>query len=91
VRGAPPPIDPAIASLAVLVNHHCLRCHLVDGVGGDEGPDLSHAGKKLDAAAIERRIIDPKNVKPDSDMPAFGDKLTPTEIATLARYLAARK
>jgi len=92
LRAVPPPAtDPSISSLAVLLNHHCLRCHLIDGVGGDEGPDLSHAGKKLDAATIERRIIEPKDVKPDSDMPAFGDKLTRAEIAAVARYLAARK
>jgi ubiquinol-cytochrome c reductase cytochrome b subunit len=91
-RAAPPPaIDPSIASLAVLLNHHCLRCHLIDGVGGDKGPELSHVGKKLDAATIERRIVEPKDLKPDSDMPAFGDKLTRVEIASLARYLAARK
>ena len=92
LRGAPPPVvDSSTAALAVLINHHCLRCHLIGGVGGDKGPELSHVGKKLDAATIERRIIEPKDVKPDSDMPAFGDKLSRGQIADLAQYLAARK
>jgi len=89
--GAPPAIDAAQASLDVLVNRYCLKCHVIDGIGGDEGPELSHAGKKLDAATIAKRITDPKSVKPDSDMPSFADKLSPAEIHSIAAWVAAKK
>ncbi len=88
---APPAVDPATAQLDVLVNRNCLGCHLIDGVGGTEGPNLSKVGSKYDANSIARRINNPVDVKPDAEMPAFGRKLTPEEIHTIAAWLAARK
>ena len=89
--GPAPPQDPATLAAAVLINHNCLGCHLVDGIGGDEGPDLSHVGRKYDAASIAKRVNNPVDVKPDAEMPAFGGKLTPAQIQTVAAWLAARK
>jgi cytochrome c553 len=89
--GSPPAVDPRQQSLFVLVNRYCLKCHVIDGIGGDEGPELTHAGRKLDAATIAKRIADPKSVKPDSDMPSLADKLTPAEIQTIAAWVAAKK
>ena len=88
---APPTIDGQTQALMVLVNRHCLKCHHIDGVGGTQGPDLSHAGRKLDAATITRRIVKPKDLKPDSEMPAFADKLTQEEIEAIANWLSAKK
>ena len=87
----PPAIDGPTGHLMMVLNRSCLGCHLVDGVGGKEGPDLSHAGQKYDAASIERRIINPVDVKPDAEMPAFAGKLTRAEVLAIAAWLAARK
>jgi len=88
---APPAVDAATGHLDVLVNRSCLGCHVIDGVGGKEGPELSTVGRKYDAASIERRIINPVNVKPDAQMPAFGGKLAPDDIRATAAWLASRK
>lgn len=92
LRAGPPPAqDEAAARVMTIVNRSCLGCHLIDGVGGKDGPDLSRAGQKYDAATIERRIVRPVDVKPDAQMPAFGGKLTPDEIRAVAGWLGRRK
>jgi mono/diheme cytochrome c family protein len=88
---APPALDPSQQTLMMLVNRHCLKCHRIEGVGGTEGPDLSHAGRKLDPSTIARRIANPKAVKSDSEMTAFADKLSPEEIQVIAGWLALKK
>jgi mono/diheme cytochrome c family protein len=69
----------------------CITCHIVDGDGGKEGPELTHEGKKHDAAWLVKWITNPAAVNPDSDMPAFGGKLTDAEMNAVAGYLAAKK
>jgi ubiquinol-cytochrome c reductase cytochrome b subunit len=92
MRAAGPPVlDEPTRQVMILVNRSCLGCHLIGGVGGEEGPDLSHVGLKIDAATIERRINNPKSVKADTQMPAFGGKLTPAEIHAIAEWLGARR
>jgi ubiquinol-cytochrome c reductase cytochrome b subunit len=70
---------------------HCVRCHVIEGDGGTEGPDLSRAGSKHDVATLRRWIIDPESVDPDADMPAFGKRLSPDQLDAIAAYLASRK
>jgi len=57
--------------------------------------DLSHEpskiGDKLDPGMIERRLIDPKSVKEDAEMPAFADKLSPEDMKAIAQWLGKRK
>jgi nitric oxide reductase subunit C len=92
MRGGPPPgADEATARVYLTVNRFCLACHTIGGVGGREGPNLTTVGRKLDARAIERRMINPKAEQPDAEMPAFAGKLTPDEIREVARWLAAQK
>jgi len=89
--GPPPALDPAVTHVSEQFARYCFSCHTIDGAGGKDGPELSHAGLKLTAATIEQRIIDPKSVKPDSDMPAFGGKIAPEDIRAIAGWLASRK
>ena len=86
-----PALDPLTREAAGLIDHNCLRCHRIDGVGGDEGPDLSHVGRKYDAASIAKRVNNPLDVKPDAEMPAFAGKLTPAQIQTIGTWLAAKR
>lgn len=69
----------------------CIGCHSIDGDGGSDGPDLTRAGEKLDAAALRRWIEDPEAVNPITDMPAFGDRLSAEQLDAISAYLAARK
>ena len=89
--GPAPVVDPATKHVYALISHHCLRCHLIDGVGGKDGPELSKIGDKLDPGMIERRLIDPKSVKADAEMPSFADKLSPEEMKVIAGWLGKRK
>ena len=75
----------------MLFSKYCVNCHIMDGVGGKDGPELTHAGRKLDAAAIEQRIIDPAMIDPMAEMPAFDGKISPEDIKLLAGWLASRK
>ena len=71
----------------------CVSCHTIDGDGGREGPDLTHAAKSRDrtAAWFRRWITDPGLVNPDAEMPAFGGKLSDAELTAIAEYLARRE
>ena len=92
LRSSPPPaLDATTTHVYTEFARNCFSCHTVDGAGGKDGPDLSHAGLKLSPETIEQRIIDPKTVKPDSDMPAFGGKIAPEDIRAIAQWLASRK
>ena len=88
---APPVMDAATAQATVLFNRNCSSCHRIGGVGGDEGPKLDAVGSKFDAAMMSRRIVNPLSVESNAQMPAFGTKLTPDEIAAISAWLAAHK
>ncbi len=92
LRSGPPPVhDAPTRHLHVLLNRFCLNCHKIGGVGGTDGPDLSTAGLKFSADQVEQRIIDPKSVKADAEMPALGDKISAEDIRLIAAWVAARK
>jgi ubiquinol-cytochrome c reductase cytochrome b subunit len=92
LRSGPAPELPAAERQAVsLFSQHCFTCHTLDGAGGNQGPNLTGVGRKYDAASIAARVTEPLNVKPDAEMPAFGDKMTAAEINALAAWLAAHK
>jgi ubiquinol-cytochrome c reductase cytochrome b subunit len=76
---------------AAIFARHCIGCHKMEGDGGTDGPDLTHIGKKHDAAALRKWIYDPEELKPDTDMPSFGNRLTSEQLDTISSYLAARK
>ncbi len=82
---------PLTESAAVIVARYCIGCHKIDGDGGTEGPDLSHAGSEPDAATLRRWIVDPELVDPDAEMPSFGDRLSDVQLDAISRYLSSRK
>jgi ubiquinol-cytochrome c reductase cytochrome b subunit len=89
--GPPPTVDADTKKVYMTLSKFCFNCHVIDGVGGKEGPDLSQAGRKLDAAAIEQRIIDPGMVDPMAEMPSFAGRISPEDIRLVSSWLAARK
>jgi len=86
-----PGFDADTETAAAVFARHCMGCHVVDGDGGADGPDLSRGGVTRDAVFLERRIADPETVNPDAEMPAFRSRLTAAELRATARYLAGRK
>ena len=90
-RQAYPGYPPLIETTAAVFARYCVGCHKIEGDGGTDGPDLTHAGSKHDAATLRRWIVDPELVDPDADMPAFGDRLTAAQLDAISGYLASRK
>jgi cytochrome c oxidase subunit 2 len=70
---------------------HCIGCHVIDGKGGKDGPELSNIGRKHDLSALRLWIADPESVNPDAEMPAFKNRLTPDQLDAIAGYLATRR
>jgi mono/diheme cytochrome c family protein len=64
----------------------CAHCHGVDGINGDNGPDLQQVRNHMSAAQIATQIHDGSK-----SMPAFGDSLTSPEINDLVVYLHTRR
>ena len=89
--GPPPRTDAETTHVYTVFSRFCFNCHVVDGVGGKDGPALTHVGMSLSAAAIEQRIIDPLTVDPQAEMPSFADKISAEDIKKLAKWLAQRK
>ena len=90
-RDAYPGFDPERERASANFARHCIGCHVIDGDGGREGPELSRVGAKHDAAYLQRLITDPESVNPKAEMPAFESRMTADEIRGLAAFLAARR
>jgi len=80
-----------VETVGPIFARYCVGCHKIEGDGGTEGPDLTHAGEKNDAATLRRWIVDPELVDPDAEMPSFGDRLSDAQLDAISAYLAARK
>jgi len=89
--GPAPAVDANTKKLSMLFSKHCVNCHIVDGVGGKDGPELTHVGRKHDALSIAQRLVDPTMVDPMAEMPAFGGKISEEDIKLIAGWLASRK
>jgi len=90
-RASYPSIDPTTQTAAAVFARHCIGCHVVDGEGGDDGPELSKIGSTRDEAFLKRLIADPESVDANAEMPSFERRLSPAELDAIAAYLANRK
>ncbi|MDP7652794.1 MAG: c-type cytochrome [Rhodospirillales bacterium] len=74
----------------------CDACHMINGVGGDVGPNLSKIGANRDRAYLRRAILDPNaeiatGFEADM-MPAdMGEQIYVKELEVLVDYLAGLK
>jgi cbb3-type cytochrome oxidase cytochrome c subunit len=73
----------------VFIAQKCNICHVIDGVGGRLGPDLSDIGKKRTAAWFEKYLPDPRAVNPKGKMPA--QPIKGQDLKDLSAYLATLK
>lgn len=90
-RAAYPGFDQRTETAATVYARYCVGCHVIDGDGGRDGPDLSKVGGEHDQAFLERLIADPEAVDPDAEMPSFASRLSPAQLDAIAAYLASRK
>jgi len=82
---------PAAQGPRLFVLHGCQGCHMINGVGGKIGPDLTHEGTKHpDEAWQKAHLKDPRSVHTESAMPAFAS-LPEAELDALAEYLVTLK
>jgi mono/diheme cytochrome c family protein len=88
---AAPRVNASVMMAADVFGRSCGMCHAIDGDGATSGPDLSHAGKKRDAAWLHEWLSDPAAVDQAASMPAFGSLLSDDEMNAIVGYLAARK
>lgn len=71
----------------------CLRCHTVDGVGGNAGPNLSAVGSRLAPSRIVLAMIEPgAEIAPGygsvSAMPPMAPLLKPAEVRDIVSFLS---
>lgn len=75
---------------AIFKAQGCLACHMLGGVGGKIGPDLSRVGSRRDKEWIEEQLRNPKSHNPSSIMPSYA-KLPEKDREDLADYLSGLK
>ncbi len=82
--GTPRPGD------AIFKAQGCSACHMISGIGGNTGPDLTHVGGRRDKEWIEEQLRNPKAHNPKSIMPSYA-RLVDKDLDDLADYLAGLK
>jgi len=82
----PPEETAAIRRGMQLVNRYmCLGCHQIDGVGGEEGPDLSEVGSQRSWLWLYAHLARPQAMTVGSTMPVFA--LSREELRDITIYL----
>jgi mono/diheme cytochrome c family protein len=73
----------------------CLACHIINGVGGPLGPDLSDISARKDESYIRESILNPASViaegYPPAMPPIFDQQLTIKEFNDIVAYLMTLK
>jgi ubiquinol-cytochrome c reductase cytochrome b subunit len=64
----------------------CIACHTIAGVGGRRGPNLTDVGDRLSSDQLTWRIL-----SGGTNMPAYGQTLTPDQVAALVEFLGQRR
>lgn len=82
---------PESPGMAVYQKYGCNGCHMINGIGGTSGPDLTHVGsRRPDPEWHIKHIKDPQSVVPDSAMPPY-PQMSDEELKNLADYLVNLK
>ncbi len=63
----------------------CAKCHMLNGSGGNKGPDLTGVFTKHDEGYVRAYTVDPRSIKPDSTMPPT--ELDDKELEMVMNYL----
>lgn len=63
----------------------CINCHLIQGLGGRRGPDLSRVSDRLSKSDLIVRIVNG-----GTNMPAYGNMLKPADLDAIVAFLETR-
>jgi ubiquinol-cytochrome c reductase cytochrome b subunit len=63
----------------------CLACHMINGVGGQRGPNLSAIGDRLNEPELIWRIA-----RGGGGMPAYGPTIKPKQLREIIAFLESR-
>lgn len=77
-----PPKGHALAGARLFVLDRCVRCHIVNGVGGKEGPELTHDPIAGDDAQLSAWLANP----PPQMSFVKGLHITPQQIADISAF-----
>lgn len=66
----------------VLQYKQCRNCHSLEGIGGKRGPDLTEVADRLTHDQLVRQVV-----QGGGNMPAYGQNLSPAEIAALVAFM----
>lgn len=74
----------------------CLRCHVIDGVGGNVGPSLTGIGARRDRRHLLLSVAEPQAIVTKgfgafSAMPAMKNVLSMREMRDVVEFLAAQR
>ncbi|MDI6729031.1 MAG: cbb3-type cytochrome c oxidase subunit II [Thermodesulfovibrionales bacterium] len=78
------------AGQRVYQSQNCANCHMISGIGGTTGPDLTHVGSKRDRTWLFGHFKDPKTYVPNSAMPSYGH-IGEKELNDLTDYMVSLK
>ncbi len=82
---------PPSPGVVVYQKYNCSACHMIGGIGGTSGPDLTHVGsRRPDPEWHRQHLRDPQSVVPESAMPPY-PQMTEQELNDLVQYLISLK
>lgn len=70
----------------IFQRQNCAACHMIAGIGGTAGPDLTRIGPKWKVDQLTQYLKNPASVKPGTAMPSFAH-LSEEELKELTDYL----
>jgi len=68
----------------------CSGCHMMNGIGGTTGPELTHVGSRRDAKWLREHFEHPDKVVPHSPMPSY-EHLGDQALNDLTDYMLTLK
>lgn len=81
---------------ALMAKFTCNACHMINGKGGDAGPNLSKIGATRERAYLRRALLNPnadvaKGFEPDMMPAELGEQMYAVEVETLLDFLVGLK
>ncbi len=75
----------AASGAQLFQQNDCIACHMIQGAGGERGPNLTAVGDRLTPEQLTTRILNGGH-----NMPAYGQTLSPDDVSALVTFLSGR-